>query len=54
MTNSFNKGDLIHNEKFDEYAVFLGDSPMFKGLIEVLMIRTGEKMSVHDFIWELV
>ena len=54
MTKSFNKGDLIHNEKFDEYAVFLGDSPMFKGWIEVLMIRTGEKMSVHDFIWELV
>ena len=54
MTNSFNKGDLIHNEKFDEYAVFLGDSPMFKGWIEVLMICTGEKMSVHDFIWELV
>ena len=54
MTNSFNKGALIHNEKFDEYAVFLGDSPMFKGWIEVLMIRTGEKMSVHDFIWELV
>ena len=54
MTNSFNKGDLIHNEKFDEYAVFLGDSPMFKGWIEVLMIRTGERTSVHDFIWELV
>ena len=54
MTNSFSKGDLIHNEKFDEYAVFLGYSPMFKGWIEVLMIRTGERMSVHDFIWELV
>ena len=54
MTNSFNKGDLIHNEKFDEYAVFLGSSPMFKGWIEVLMIRTGEKLSVHDYIWELV
>ena len=54
MTNSFNKGDLIHNEKFDEYAVFLGYSPAFKGWIEVLMIRTGEKMSVHDYIWELV
>ena len=54
MKNNFKTGDLIHNEKFDEYAVFLGYSPMYSGWIEVLMIRTGEKMSVHDYIWELV
>ena len=54
MKNNFNKGDLIHNDKFDIYAVFLGSSPTYVGWIEVLMISTGEKMSVHDFIWELV
>ena len=54
MKNNFNKGDLIHNDKFNEYAVFLGNSRMFTGWIEVFMISTGEKMSVHDYIWEIV
>ena len=54
MTNSFNKGDLIHNEKFDEYAVFLRNSPIYVGWIEVLLISTGETKQVHDYIWELV
>ena len=54
MTNSFRKGDLIHNEKFNEYAVFLGNSPIYVGWIEVFLISTAETKSVHDFIWELV
>ena len=54
MTNNFNKGDLIHNDKFDEYAVFLGKSPIYEGWIEILLISSGKKMSVHDHIWEIV
>ena len=54
MTNSFSKGDLIYSEKFGEYAVFLGNSPMYVGWIEVLVISTGKKSQVHDYIWERV
>ena len=54
MTNNFNKGDLIRNNKFSEYAVFLRHHPIYVGWIEVFMISTGEKMSVHDYIWEIV
>ena len=28
MTNSFNKGDLIYNERFNEYAVYIGQCNM--------------------------
>ncbi len=49
----FNKGDLIYNEKFDEYAIYLGTSRWVGG-ISVYLISTGEKSQVHDHIWETV
>lgn len=48
----FIKGDLIYNEKFDEYAIFLGASE-WVGWIRVCVVSTGEKTQVHDYIWEL-
>ena len=53
MTNSFNKGDLIYNERFDEYAIYIGQCN-WVGWIRVCLVSTGEKSSVHDYIWELV
>jgi hypothetical protein len=49
----FNKGDLIYNEKFDEYAIYLGASE-WVGWIRVLLVSTGERSQVHDDIWETV
>ena len=49
----FNKGDLIYNEKFDEYAIFLGASD-WVGWIRVCLVSTGECSQVHDHVWELV
>ena len=47
----FNKGDLIYNEKFNEYAIFLGASE-WVGWIRVCLVSTGERTQVHDGIWE--
>ena len=47
----FNKGDLIYNEKFNEYAIFLGASD-WVGWIRVCLVSTGERTQVHDGIWE--
>lgn len=49
--SKFTKGDLIYNEKFDEYAVFLGAS-IYQGWIRVCLVSTGERTQVHDYIWE--
>jgi hypothetical protein len=51
--NKFAKGDLIYNEKFSEYAIFLGVSNL-QGWIRVCLVSTGERMQVHDHIWEKV
>jgi len=54
MTNNFKKGDIIHSEKFDEYAIFLGNSPYYVGWIEVYLLSTCERKQVHDCIWEIL
>lgn len=48
----FKKGDLIYNEKFNAYAVYLGASS-WDGWIRVCLVDTGERTQVHDYIWEL-
>lgn len=48
---TFNKGDLIYNEKFDEYAIYLGKSH-WGGWIRVCLVATGERLQVHDNVWE--
>ena len=50
---TFKKGDLIYNEKFDEYAIYISQSN-WAGWIRVCLVSTGEKTQVHDNIWELV
>jgi hypothetical protein len=47
----FNKGDLIYNEKFDEYAIYLGTT-QWVGWISVYLVSTGERSQVHDDVWE--
>ena len=49
----FNKGDLIYNEKFGEYAIYLGTTQWVGG-ISVYRVSTGERSQVHDDIWEIV
>jgi hypothetical protein len=51
--NKFIKGDLIYNEKFSEYAIFLGASE-WDGWIRICLVSTGMRTQVHDHIWEKV
>ena len=46
-------GDLIYNEKFGEYAIYLGTT-QWVGWISVLLVSTGERSQVHDNIWEIM
>ena len=51
---TFKIGDLIYNQRFNEYAFYLGEHPLYMGWIRVHLISTCEKSSVHDCVWELV
>jgi len=50
--NTYNNGDLIYSEKWNTYAIFLGNGT-WKGYISVYLPDTCERKQVHDCIWEL-
>ncbi len=47
------KGDLIYNSLFKEYAIVIGKSD-WTGWIRVVLVSTGERTQVNDAAWEIV
>ena len=46
------KGDLIYNRLFNEYAIVLGIAN-WPGWLRVCIVSTGEHTQVNDAGWEL-
>ena len=47
------KGDLIYNRLFNEYAIVLGESS-WTGWLRVCIVSTGERTQVNCYAWELM